>query len=252
MRIELDSRYYQTLLQWISQGTLYGDPAASQVKKIEVCPAEVLMPKPGMSQQMQVIAHYADGCYPRCDTRGIIQQQHADGRRSDSGRPPEYIAEGRIGAAHSLRRPVCSCHGDGAGAGDPDFTGLSSRSTTTSTAHVDAKLQKVEILPSEIASDAEFLRRVSLDLIGIPPTPEEIRGFLADPAEQRLKRSRWIDKLMARPEFVDHWTVKWGDLFQNTRKFVGDKGVWEYRDWIRRSIADNKPYDQWVREAANG
>jgi hypothetical protein len=47
---------------------------------------------------------------------------------------------------------------------------------------------------------------------------------------------------------VDHWAVKWGDLFQNTRKFVGDKGVWQYRDWIRRSLAENKPYDQWVRE----
>ena len=114
--------------------------------------------------------------------------------------------------------------------------------------HVDAKLKKVEILPSEIASDAEFLRRVYLDLIGIPPTPEETRAFLADPGEQRLKRSRCIDKLIARPEFVDHWAVKWGDLFQNTRKFVGDKGVWQFRDWIRRSLAENKPYDQWVRE----
>jgi hypothetical protein len=114
--------------------------------------------------------------------------------------------------------------------------------------HVDAKLKKVETLPSEIASDAEFLRRVYLDLIGIPPSPEETRAFLAEPGEQRLKRSRWIDKLMARQEFVDHWAVKWGDLFQNTRKFVGDKGVWQYRDWIRRSLAENKPYDQWVRE----
>ena len=61
MRFDLDSRYYQTLLQWISQGTLYGDPAASQVKKIEVLPGEVLMPRPGLAQQIQVIAHYADG-----------------------------------------------------------------------------------------------------------------------------------------------------------------------------------------------
>ena len=113
---------------------------------------------------------------------------------------------------------------------------------------VDAKLKKLKILTSELTTDAEFLRRVSLDLIGLPPTPDEVRAFLADPTDRRVKRSRWIDRLLARPEFVDHWTVKWGDLFRNNRNFVGDKGVWAYQEWIRKSIAENKPYDQWVRE----
>src|SRR6476620_5357762 len=61
LRFDLDSRYYQTFLQWIAQGTPYGDPESSQVKRLEVFPGEVLMPKPGLSQQMQIIAHYADG-----------------------------------------------------------------------------------------------------------------------------------------------------------------------------------------------
>ena len=113
---------------------------------------------------------------------------------------------------------------------------------------VDAKLKKLKILPSELTSDAEFLRRVSLDLIGLPPAPDEVRAFLTDPTERRVKRSRWIDRVLARPEFVDHWAVKWGDLFRNNRNFVGDKGVWAYQEWIRKSIAENKPYDQWVRE----
>jgi uncharacterized protein DUF1549/uncharacterized protein DUF1553 len=247
MRFDLDSRYYQTLLQWISQGTLYGDPAASQVKRIEVLPEEVLMPRPALAQQIQVIAHYADGGN-RDVTREAsytssvptVAEVTQDGhlttlRRGEAALLIRY--EGRF-----VPLPVTVLEGR------PGFQWAQLPQHNYIDRHVDAKLKKVETLPSEIASDAEFLRRVYLDLIGIPPTPEETRTFLAEPGEQRLKRSRWIDKLMARPEFVDHWAVKWGDLFQNTRKFVGDKGVWQYRDWIRRSLAENKPYDQWVRE----
>ena len=63
-----------------------------------------------------------------------------------------------------------------------------------------------------------------------------------------MKRSREIDRLIARPAFVDHWTLKWGDLLQVNRKYLGDKGAWEFRDWVRQSIALNKPYDLFVRE----
>ncbi|MCI0628498.1 MAG: DUF1549 domain-containing protein [Acidobacteria bacterium] len=247
MRFDLDSRYYQTLLQWISQGTLYGDPEASQVKRIEVLPGEILMPRPGLAQQIQVIARYADGA-DRDVTREAsytssvptVAEVTQDGhlttlRRGEAALLIRY--EGRF-----VPLPVTVLEGR------PGFQWTQLPQHNYIDRHVDAKLKKVETLPSEIASDAEFLRRVYLDLIGIPPTPEETRAFLAEPGEQRLKRSRCIDKLMARSEFVDHWAVKWGDLFQNTRKFVGDKGVWQYRDWIRRSLAENKPYDQWVCE----
>jgi hypothetical protein len=113
---------------------------------------------------------------------------------------------------------------------------------------IDAKLKRLKILPSLPVDDAEFLRRASLDLIGLQPKPEEIRAFIADTTDSRTKRSRMIDQLLARPEYVDHWTLKWGDLLQSSRRYLGDKGMWEFRDWIRDSIAQNKPYDKFVRE----
>ena len=93
-----------------------------------------------------------------------------------------------------------------------------------------------------------FLRRVSLDLTGILPSPEAVRAFLADPAPSRVKRSKMIDRLIASPAYVDHWTVKWGDLLQSSRKYLGEKGAYEFQQWIRDSVASNKPYDKMVHE----
>jgi hypothetical protein len=93
-----------------------------------------------------------------------------------------------------------------------------------------------------------FVRRVYLDLAGIPPTPEEARAFLNDADPARSKRERLIGELMERKEFIDHWSLKWGDLLQSNRKHLGEKGTWAFRQWIRDSLAANTPYDQMVRE----
>ena len=66
----------------------------------------------------------------------------------------------------------------------------------------------------------------------------------SSPAE----RAKIIDKLLAGPEYVDHWTVKWSDLLQSSRKYLGEKGAYEFQQWIRDVIASNRPYDKLVRE----
>jgi len=89
---------------------------------------------------------------------------------------------------------------------------------------------------------------VSLDLTGQLPDPNEIRAFVADSTSSKLKRSRLIDKLIGSPAFIDHWTLKWGDLLQANRKYLGEKGVYAFDEWIRESFAANQPYDKMVRE----
>ncbi len=113
---------------------------------------------------------------------------------------------------------------------------------------VDAKLERLKIQPSGATDDATFLRRVSLDLTGRLPSAESVRAFLGDPGPSRVKRTKMIDKLIASPEYVDHWTVKWGDLLQSSRKFLGEKGAYEFQQWIRDAIASNRAYDALVRE----
>ncbi len=106
--------------------------------------------------------------------------------------------------------------------------------------------QKLGVAPARPASDAEFLRRVSLDLTGVLPTPQEVTAFLEDPASD--KRSREIDRLLERPEYVDLWTLRWSDLLRVHPRYLSEKGVASYRGWIRESVRNNQPLDQCVRE----
>jgi hypothetical protein len=113
--------------------------------------------------------------------------------------------------------------------------------------HIDTKLKQVKILPSELCTDAEFVRRVSLDLTGQPPTAEKVKAFLADNADSKAKREAYVDELLASEAFNDYWSNKWADLLQCNSKTLGQKSLWTFRGWIRSAIARNMPYDEFVR-----
>ena len=109
-----------------------------------------------------------------------------------------------------------------------------------------AKLQELRLPPSPPAGDSEFLRRVYLDTIGVLPTIAETRAFLADAAPD--KRDRVIDALLVRPEFVDYWTHRWGDLLLVSSKKLPAPTMWAYHAWIRNQVAANTPWDRFARQ----
>ena len=246
MRIDPASAYYKTVLEWISQGAPFGDPVAGTVSKLDVQPAEFFAAKPGLEQQLKVVAHYADGSMR--DVTGDAgyssntpqQAEVSEGgviktsRRGESATLVRY--EGKLSVVNVTA------------VNDQPFTWQTPPEFNFIDTHVNAKLKRVKIQPSELSSDADFLRRVSYDLNGLPPTPDETRAFLADRTETRRKRTALIEKLLAREEFVNHWSVKWSDLLQVNRSKLGDKGVWAIREWIRESLSTNRPYDKMVRE----
>jgi hypothetical protein len=116
--------------------------------------------------------------------------------------------------------------------------------------HVFNKLALLRIEPSELSDDAEFCRRVFLDVIGTLPQPDEVRHFLADRAPD--KRAKLIDTLLERPEFVDYWTLFLADLFQNRRErerdVRGTKGVRSFHTWLRGQVAKNRPWNELARD----
>ena len=108
------------------------------------------------------------------------------------------------------------------------------------------KLRRTKTLPSELCTDAEFLRRVHLDLTGLPPTVDEVRAFLADTRDTKVKRDEVIDRLIGSDDYIEHWTNKWADLLLVNRKYLAAEGAAAYRSWIREQVAANTPYDQFV------
>jgi hypothetical protein len=246
MRIDPSSEYYNTVLRWISEGAPFGDPVSGTVARLDVQPAEFFAAKPGLEQQLKVVAHYADG-----STRDVTRDA---GYSSNTPQQAE-VSEGgviktvRKGESATLVRYEGKLSVVNVTAvSDQPFTWQPVPEFNFIDGHVNAKLKRVKTQPSELSSDADFLRRISYDLIGMPPTPEETRAFLADKTETRRKRSALIEKLLARDEFVNHWSVKWSDLLQVNRAKLGDKGVWAFREWIRESLSTNKSYDKMVRE----
>jgi hypothetical protein len=114
---------------------------------------------------------------------------------------------------------------------------------------VFAKLSSLGIQPV-LCSDAVFVRRVYLDVIGTLPTAKEARDFLADP-DAANKRRRLVDRLLDRDEFADYWAMKWGDVLRIKAEFpinLWPNAAQAYHRWVRASIAENKPYDRFARE----
>ena len=247
LRIEPGSKYYTTIYNWISQGVPFGDPAKDKVDRVEMQPSDVELAKPGLEQQIKVIAHYLDGGVRDVTKEAVIASNVPDTADVSS----DAVVKGaRIGEATLLVRyegkfgtvPVTVLNPK------PGFAWKALPQNNYIDQLIDAKLQRLKIQPSPAVDDVTFLRRASEDLTGELPTSEEVRAFLADPAPFHTKRAKMIDNLMARKSYVDHWTLKWGDLLQNNRKYLGDKAVWEFREWIREAVAANKHYDVFVRE----
>ena len=113
---------------------------------------------------------------------------------------------------------------------------------------VAAKWKRMKLKPSDLCTDTEFLRRVYLDLTGLPPSAEDLRAFLSDTRDVRLKRDEVIDRLIGSPEYVDHWANKWADMLQCNSKFLGTEGAEAFRAWIRAEVEKNTPYDQFARK----
>lgn len=244
LRFEANSRYYKTIYNWIASGVPFGDPAVDTVAQVEVEPKEVMMAKPGETAAVRVTAVYADGT-----RREVTEDATVESNTPDVASVQAASVKGeRVGEAALLVRyqgkfvtvPVTVINPK------PGFAWQALPQHNYIDQLIDEKLKRLKIQPSPAVDDAGFLRRASLDITGQAPSTEDVRTFLADRTPG--KRGRMIDKLIASPAFVDHWTLKWADLLQNNRKYLGEKGTYGFREWIRQSVAENKPYDRMVRE----
>jgi hypothetical protein len=235
---------YEMIRKWIAQGVKL-DLDAPRVKAIEILPKNPTVAQIGQKQQFAVYATYASGRIRDVTAETFIDSSNTEVATVDKTglvttvRRGEATMLARYEGAYAASTVVIM--GDRTG-----FTWTQRPVLNHIDELVDAKLKKVKIQASELADDATFLRRVYLDLTGLPPTSEQVIAFVNDRRDGRTKRDEVIDQLVGSDAFVEHWTNKWADLLMVNRKFLGDVGATAFRKWIRDRIAENKPYDKFA------
>jgi len=244
VRFRTDSLEYRILRQWIEAGTPMDGPATPTLVRLDVTPKEKVLIEPDDQVRLNVIANFSDGGRRDVSKLAVYEQSAEMTKISPDGlvkasRPGEVTVIARY---LQLQEPVRLAFVPSR----PDFDWKPVASNNYIDDAVFAKLRTMRINPSERAGDAQFLRRAYLDLIGVLPTADEARAFVADKSPD--KRGALIDRLMARPEYADFWAMKWSDLLRNEERALDRKGVQNYHHWIRQSVAENKPLDQFVRE----
>ncbi len=236
--------YYELVRQWIADGVPL-DLEHPRVTSIRIVPEKVVIQLPGMKQQFAVLATYEDGTVRDVSQEAFTESSNTEVlelapgglatalRRGEAAVLARY--EGRYAAATVI------VMGDRSGYKWVDVPAYN---------FIDQlaykKMQAVKVLPSPLCTDEEFIRRVYLDLTGLPPEPEEVLAFLKDPRPSKEKRDALVDRLVGSAAYVEYWTNKWADLFMVNRKFLGEEGAWAFRNWIRQAVASNMPYDKFA------
>ena len=239
-------RNYELLRTWISQGAK-NPPTPAKLASIEVFPAAVTVPTIGDSQQFAVVANYSDGTRRDVSQEAFIESSNTEvAKIDDTGlmttvRRGETTMLARYQGVYAASNVIVM--GDRSG-----FAWKPVPQLNWIDELVDAKLQRIKVQPSGLCTDSEFIRRLYLDITGLPPTSDEVRAFNDDSRPTQVKRNELIDKLVGSEAYVEKWTNKWADLLQVNRKFLGEPGAKALREWIYNAIATNQPYDKFAYE----
>ncbi len=249
-RFEAGSWEHKLLTAWIKGGakkTGDGDEVA-KLKSVEIEPKEILFTKDGDAAQLKVFGLWSDGtredvtCLCRFQTNDeLVAEISKDGRVSgkQAGDTHIVVFYDNTVTPIPVMRPVSDKTGD-------KYPAVETKTKIDEL--VQVKLRKLGVVPSEVAGDMEFLRRVSLDLIGTLPAPQEIQAFVADTDPN--KRAKKVDELLEQPAYAAWWATRLCDWTGNTNNQSNngpvprDQMTRDWYEWIRDRLVKNVPYDQ--------
>jgi hypothetical protein len=250
MRFGKGSWMYQMFAEWIRQGAKWS-PGSGSVQRLEITPGDFALLADGKGVQVRVTAHFADGTRedvtPFCDFKISDEAvAHLTPTGQLTPRQPGDAAltilyRGQVQAIRVLV-PVPTRSQPYPAVPEHNFVDR----------EVFAKLRLLNVVPSDLAPDAVFLRRIYIDTIGQLPTPEEVRAFLADTDPK--KREKLVDRLLAHPLHAALWATKLSDVTGNNTQALENPAPMQprrsqmWQDWLRQRLADNVPYDQIVRD----
>lgn len=246
-RFEPGSEHYNTVLRWLEAGAPNDPGPVPSVVSVELYPKNAVLDGEGTTQRLTVRAKYSDGT-----DRDVTNLAFFSSNNENSAE----IAQTGLVTAHARGEAFIMARFDTHTVGSQFIVlpkGLQYEDPKTPENNyidtlVNAKLRKLRIVPSDLCTDEEFLRRVSLDITGTMPTVAEYEKFLAD--TDPAKREKLVDELLGRKEFVDIWVMKWAELLQvrTIANRVEKKPMLAYYNWLKEKIASNTPTDKMVQE----
>jgi hypothetical protein len=272
-RFEVGSQEYRVLAEWISSGAPGPKPADPRIERIEFRPDHVVL-QPAATQQFSVRAHFNDGHTEDVTRWAKYTSANATVAQVDDNGNVQVVGtgEGPITAWYLSRIAIASVTVPGTNEVSPSVFANANRRNFIDDITLE-KLQALNLPPSPRCTDAEFIRRAYLDTIGVLPTAQETREFLAACAKGRSDggssadtptlqnsstppsasppssaRNRLIESLLQRSEFVDYWSHKWSDLLLVSSKRLKPAAMWTYYRFIRNNVAANTPWDVFVRK----
>jgi hypothetical protein len=250
-RFALTSLPAQTILGWLTEGLADDAPTLPNVTKIEVLPGSRVLNEPSRFQQLAVLATFTDGSVKDVTRLTVFSSSDAAIANVNANGLVEFAQSGEVAILCRYLMellPVRLTYLEP----KQGFVWNNPPESSYVDKHTFAKLKMLNILPSDLCTDQEFIRRAYLDVCGVLPTPAETKKFFDSKDSQ--KRAKLIDELLERPEYADLWTLKWSDVFRSTRKTVQVKGTFVFQKWMHGHIEHNTPFDEVVREviAAGG
>jgi hypothetical protein len=243
-RFRKDSRHYQVLRAWIQDGAPFGDPDAPALARIEVNPPYRVLTTKGATLPLKVTALFSDGS--REDVTALSVFSSNDDAVLKVSPAGLVTAQGGTGDAAIMVRYAGQFAGPvyGATMHVPSTTPAAPPTHPVDRA-IYAKLRQLNIAPSSLCSDEEFIRRAYLDIIGTLPTAADVRMFAGSQA--RDKRAVLIDQLLERPEYADLQGLLWADRLRSDQRFHRTGGVRSYYRWFKQEFLLNRPLDKFAR-----
>ncbi len=245
-RFRKGDELYETVHEWLRSGALLDQGEIPTVTKVDIYPKGAVLNGEGAQQKISVRAYYSDGTdrdvthlayfSSNNDNSAVIEQ---DGVVTAQNRGEAFIMarfDTHTVGTHFIVLPK-----------NLQFAWNELPENNYIDGHMHNKFKNLRIIPSELCTDEEFIRRVTLDVTGRLPTVEEYNAFLAnvDPT----KREKLVDELLTRKEFVEIWVMKWAELLTiRTTNQISYKSMLLYYTWLQERVANNVPMNVMVQE----
>jgi hypothetical protein len=251
-KMEIDSEEYRLVRRWIASGLPLGKADDPVVTRLSVFPDRRVMAR-GSRQQLAVYAHYSDGSAEDITRRAQFESNDIDIASVDaSGLVHTHSASGEAAVMVRYQGHVSVYRATvPLGLKVPDYQFPVKTLVDNFTL---AKYRLLGLVPAELCTDEEFIRRATIDICGTLPTPEEITKFVANADPN--KRDKLVDELLERPEYGYYFANKWSAILRNKRRGQPQRaqGTFAFHAWLRDALQRDMPYDRMVREiiAATG